>query len=130
MENFDVDRVLTKLHDGLAGGYFRGETTTQNILCVGYYWPTLFKYAHAYFKKCKIYQKYIRRDKKHSFSLHPSEIEGPFEQWGLDIIAGINLNSSQLHKYILTTTWIFYKMDSSNSFKESQQILGDLFPWT
>jgi hypothetical protein len=34
-------------------------------------------------------------------------IECPFQQWGLDVIGEINPNSSQLHKYILTTTNYF-----------------------
>ena len=36
-------------------------------------------------------------------------IENPFEQWGLDVVGEINLNSSKLHKYILTATNYFSK---------------------
>jgi hypothetical protein len=30
-------------------------------------------------------------------------VKRPFQQWGLDVIGEINPNSSQLHKYILTS---------------------------
>jgi hypothetical protein len=48
LEKQDADKVLKELHDGLTGGNFAGETTTHKILRVGYYWPTVFKDAHAY----------------------------------------------------------------------------------
>jgi hypothetical protein len=41
------------------------------------------------------------------FPLQPVTIEYPFQQWGLYVIGEINPNSSQLHKYIITTTYYF-----------------------
>jgi hypothetical protein len=49
----------------------------------------------------------LEREKKVAFPLQPVIIEHPFQQWGLDVIGEINPNSSQLHKYILTTTDYF-----------------------
>ena len=49
------------------------------------------------------------RERRHAFPLHPITIDNPFEQWGLDVVGEINLNSSKLHKYILTTTDYFSK---------------------
>jgi hypothetical protein len=54
-----------------------------------YYWPTLFKDAHAYVRKCKVFQTSAGKEKKHAFPLQPVMIDGPFEQWGLDIIGEI-----------------------------------------
>jgi hypothetical protein len=48
LDKKDVDKVLKELHDGLVGGNFARETTTQKILREGYYFPTVFKYAHSY----------------------------------------------------------------------------------
>ena len=49
-------KVLEELHDGPVGGNFGGNKTTQKILHVGYYQPTLFKHAHEYARKCKVCQ--------------------------------------------------------------------------
>ena len=46
LEKTEAEKVMQELHDGPAGGHFRGNTTTHKILHAGYYWPTLFKYAH------------------------------------------------------------------------------------
>jgi len=66
----------------------------------GYYWPTLFNDAHAHVGKCQICQVNTGREGRSAFPLHPITIENPFEQWVLDVVGEINLNSSKLHKYI------------------------------
>lgn len=49
------------------------------------------------------------REKILALPLQPIEVEGPFEQRGLDIIGEIDPNSSKLHKYILIATNYFTK---------------------
>ena len=46
-----------ELHDFPTGGHLSGDTTAHKILRVGYYWPTLFKDAHAYVRKCDVCQR-------------------------------------------------------------------------
>lgn len=77
--------------------------TAQKVLRVGYYWPTLFKDAHAYVRKCQVFQVNVGKERRPAFPLHPVIVENHFEQWGLDIVSEINPNSLKLHKYILTT---------------------------
>ena len=107
LEKDDAKYILTKLHDGLTGGHFSGETTTHKVLREGYYWSTLFRDVHAHACKCQICQVNASRERRHAFSLQLVTIENPFEQWGLDVVGEINPNSSKLHKYILTTTVYF-----------------------
>ena len=78
------------MHDGHAGGHFSGDTTAHNILKVGYYWPNLFKYAHAYVRKCHTCQRSGGRLAKATEPLQPVIISEPFEQWGIEIIREIN----------------------------------------
>jgi hypothetical protein len=47
LERQDVDNVPKYMHDELAGDNFSGDKTTQKVLRAGYYWPILFKDAHA-----------------------------------------------------------------------------------
>jgi hypothetical protein len=76
-------------------GISGGDTTAHKVLRVGYYWPTLFKDAHALCRKCIICQKVVGRVKKATFPLQPVSVDSPFQQWGLDIIGPINPTSSQ-----------------------------------
>ena len=109
MEKDDAEHILTELHDGPTGGHFRGETTVHKVLRAGYYWPTLFKDAHAHARKCQIRQVNVGRERRPTFPLQLVTIKNLFKQWGLDVVGEINLNSSKLHKYILTATDYFSK---------------------
>ena len=79
LEKDDVEHILTKLHDGLTGGHFSRETTAHNILRAGYYWRTLFKFAHAHACKCQICQMNVGRERRPAFPLQPVTIENPFK---------------------------------------------------
>lgn len=93
MEKDDAKHVLTKLHDGSTSSHFNGEITTHKVLRACYNWPTLFKDAHAHAWKCQIYEVNVGRERRHAFPLQPVTIKNPFEQWGLDVVVEINLNS-------------------------------------
>jgi hypothetical protein len=84
LERIDKDKVLKEIHDDPAGGHFSGDTTTHKILRDGYYWPTLFKDAHAYARKCKICQLSVGKERMTTVPLQPMTVSRPFEQWGLD----------------------------------------------
>ena len=104
LEKDDAEHILRELHDGPASGHFSRETTAHKVLREGYYWPTLFKDAHAHAHKFQICQVNAGRERRPAFPFQPITIENSFEQWGLDVVSEINSNSSKLHKYILTAT--------------------------
>ena len=51
LEKEDAKKVMSILHDGPAGGHYSRDTTAHKVLRAGYYWPTLFKDAHAHVRK-------------------------------------------------------------------------------
>jgi hypothetical protein len=95
LEKDEAEKVLLELHAGEAGGHFGGDTTAHKVLRAGYYWPTLFRDAHALCRKCIICQKASGRLQKPAFPLQPVSVDSPFQQWGLDIIGPVNPPSSQ-----------------------------------
>ena len=78
LERNEADSVLPQLHAGPARGHFGGETTTHKVLKAGYYWPTLFKYAYAFSRRCQECQREGGRLKKPALPLQPVTIEVPF----------------------------------------------------
>jgi hypothetical protein len=84
-----------------------GDTIAHKILRDGYYWPTLFKDAHAYSQSFKTCQKSTGKKHKVAALLQPVVVEEPFEKWGLDIIGEISPHSSTQYMYILTATDYF-----------------------
>ena len=79
LEHEDANKVVVELHDGPAGGHFSGYTIAQKILRDGYYWPTLFKYAHAHVRKCDTCQRIGGRQEKETGPLKTVLIFEPFE---------------------------------------------------
>eukprot|EP00253_Pinus_taeda_P018977 PITA_18977 len=109
LEKPEAQKVLQELHDGPAGGHFGADTTAHKVIHAGYYWPTLFRDAHEYIRKCRNCRTSSGRQRKSAFPLQPVNIEQPFEQWGFDIIGEITPHSSKQHKYNLTATDYFTK---------------------
>jgi hypothetical protein len=99
LEKDEEEKVLLELHAGEAGGHFGGDTTVHKVLRAGYYWPTIFRDAHALCHKCIICQKASGWLQKPAFPLQPVLADSPFQQWGLDIIGPINLQDTRYIKY-------------------------------
>eukprot|EP00253_Pinus_taeda_P006479 PITA_06479 len=95
------------MHNGPIGGHYGGETTAHKILRAGYYWPIVFRESHAYTRKCKVCQTVAGRERNLAVPLRLVMIHCPLQQWGLDVIGEITLNSSQQHNYILIVTNYF-----------------------
>ena len=48
----EMENILTHCHSLECGGHFRGNRTTAKVLQSGFYWPSLFKDAHAFVSTC------------------------------------------------------------------------------
>jgi hypothetical protein len=79
LEKDEAKKILLELHAGEAGGHFGGDTAAHKVLKVGYYWPTLFRDAHALCRKCIICQKASGWLQKPAFPLQPVSVDSPFQ---------------------------------------------------
>lgn len=84
------DRVLHEFHEGSAGGHLSLRSTALKIMKGGYYWPSLFKDAHSWVRKCKECAIFAVKEKLAALPLQPIQVEQPFMKWGLDFIGVIN----------------------------------------
>ena len=75
LERDDANKVLAELHDKPTIKHFREETTTHKVLRVRYYWPKLFKHAHAYARTCQVFQVNMGKERQLAFPLEPVTIE-------------------------------------------------------
>jgi hypothetical protein len=78
LEKDEAEKVLLELHAGEVGGHFGGDTTDHKVLRDGYYWPMLFRDAHASCRKCIICQKASGQLQKPAFPLQPVSVDSPF----------------------------------------------------
>ena len=82
----EAEVVLNDFHGGVCGGHLFGLSTTQKILRVGFFWPSIFKYCINAVKKCHPFQDFARNMRLCPALLHPIITAGPFTKWGLDFM--------------------------------------------
>lgn len=71
--------LLIEMHKGACGGHYMAKTTTHKILREGFWWPTVFKYAHRFVKKCDACQRFIGKLKfSGNLPLRPVLAQAPF----------------------------------------------------
>eukprot|EP00253_Pinus_taeda_P011648 PITA_11648 len=87
--------ILKACHDEPCDGHFADKRTAYKILSLGYYWPSIFRDAKEYVRRCDNCQRVGKPDPSNEMSLQPQVLIEPFEKWALDFIRPINPPSKQ-----------------------------------
>ncbi|KAL4361862.1 hypothetical protein GQ457_04G021830 [Hibiscus cannabinus] len=78
--------ILFHFHTSTCGGHFGGARTAAKVLQSGFYWPTLFKDAHNYYKACDRCQRTGNISRRNEMPLqYILEVE-LFDVWGIDFM--------------------------------------------
>jgi len=103
--NHEKTSLLEEAHGGVTGGHYAGKATTQNILKVGLWWPTLHKDAKEYCKAYDVCQRVGKPSRRDEMTLAPQVTLQAFEKWVVDFVGPINpLAKRSSARYIITTT--------------------------
>jgi hypothetical protein len=103
----EVERplILTKAHEGIAGGHYAGKETVQKVLRVSLWWPTLHRDAKDYSRACDVCQIVGKPSRRDKMPLAPQLTLQAFEKWAIDFIGHINPPGKRTReRYIITTT--------------------------
>jgi hypothetical protein len=80
---------MKELHEGPLGGHFVIEIMHRKILDVGYWWPTMYKDVHDYYRSYDACQRTRGLTIQSLAKLVTSLLEKPFMKWGLDFVGTI-----------------------------------------
>ena len=113
----EVQSILIACHNSACGGHFSGQLTNQKILRAGYFWPTLFKDAHDYVRKCDVCQRYARNDLRMEMPLHVSLPLVPFKKWRIDYVGEVHPHSSKGMASVVVATEYLTKWAEAKAVK-------------
>ncbi|KAK8684265.1 hypothetical protein V6N13_040295 [Hibiscus sabdariffa] len=78
--------IMYHCHAVTCGGHFGGNRTAAKILQSGFYWPTLFKDAHAFAKACDRCQRTGNISRRNEMPLQNILEVELFDVWGIDFM--------------------------------------------
>ncbi|CAH9100593.1 unnamed protein product [Cuscuta europaea] len=130
VSNQEGREILEHCHAGPTGGHLSGERTARRVLDCGFYWPTIFKDAHAYVSSCDHCQRtgnISKRDEMPQHYILPCEL---FDVWGIDFMGPFP--SSRGNKFILVAVdyvskWVEAQACSKNDTRVVVRFLRKLF---
>jgi hypothetical protein len=102
----DQQNVISFFHDHACGGHFSSKKTAPKIFQSGFYWPSIFRDAHAYCSSCERCQKLGSIGRRNMMSLNPILIVELFDVWGIDFM-GPFLNSYGYLYILVAVDYVF-----------------------
>jgi len=124
----DQKNVLSFCYDHACGGHFSSKKTAVKIFQSGFYWPSIFRDAHAYCSACERCQKLGSIGRRNMMSLNPILIVELFDVWGIDFMGPFP--NSYGYLYILVAVdcvskWVEAIACKTNDHKVVLQFLKD-----
>ena len=122
-------RVLDQAHSGLTGGHFSADTTAKVVMMAGLWWPTLFKDAEEFVKRCDECQRVKVPIRKDNMPLRPMMGAHAFAKWGIDFVGPINPPAHRTRaQYIIVATdyltkWVEAKATQKNDARTTALFL-------
>ena len=82
----EIQDVLTHAHSFACGGHFSGQKTGYKVLMCGLFWPSIFKDAAEFVKKCVRCQQLGSITKRNEMPMQPILVVNIFDVWGIDFM--------------------------------------------
>ncbi|GJX18446.1 reverse transcriptase domain-containing protein [Tanacetum coccineum] len=91
--------ILAHCHSGPTGGHHSANVTTKKVYESGFYWPSVFKDANEYVRRCDACQRSGNISSRNEMHQNNIQVCKVFNVWGLDFMGPFP--QSRGNKYIL-----------------------------
>ncbi|XP_071727853.1 uncharacterized protein [Rutidosis leptorrhynchoides] len=78
--------IVEEVHSGSCALHSGYKTIAGKIMCMGYFWPTLYRDVAQIVKWCKSCQRHAPQNRKPRHDMIPIDSPWPFYKWATDIV--------------------------------------------
>ncbi|GKA36757.1 reverse transcriptase domain-containing protein [Tanacetum coccineum] len=91
--------IMAHCHSGPTGGHHSANVTAKKVYEAGFYWPSVFKDANEYVRRCDACQRSENISSRNEMPQNNIQVCEVFDVWGLDFMGPFP--NSRGNKYIL-----------------------------
>ncbi|GJT36198.1 reverse transcriptase domain-containing protein [Tanacetum coccineum] len=123
-------KILAHCHSGRTGGHHNVNVTAKKVYKAGFYWPSIFKDANEYVRRCDACQRFGNISSKNEMPQNNIQLCEVFDVWGLDFMGPFP--NSIGNKYILVAVdyvskWVEAQALPTNDARVVVKFLRSLF---
>ncbi|GKB35577.1 reverse transcriptase domain-containing protein [Tanacetum coccineum] len=129
-ENFPLETLGVISSGRPTGGHHGANLTAKKVFDAGFFWPTIYRDAHAMIKYCDMCQRQGKISQRNEMPQNAIQVCEIFDVWGIDFMDPFP--SSRGNKYILVAVdylskWIEAKALPTNDARVVVKFLKSLF---
>ncbi|GJV03410.1 reverse transcriptase domain-containing protein [Tanacetum coccineum] len=122
--------ILAHCHSGPTGGHHSANITAKKVYESGFYWPSVFKDANEYVRRCDTCQRSGNISSRNEMPQNNIQVCGVFDVWGLYFMRPFP--QSRGNKYILVVVdyvskWVKAQALPTNDARVMVKFLRSLF---
>ncbi|GKA99366.1 reverse transcriptase domain-containing protein [Tanacetum coccineum] len=122
--------ILKACHEGPTRGHHGANFTAKKVFDAGFFWPTIYRDAHAMIKSCDTCQHQGKISQRNEMPQNAIQVCEIFDVWGIDFMGPFP--SSRGNKYILVAVdylskWVKAKALPTNDARVVVKFLKSLF---
>ncbi|XP_062119380.1 uncharacterized protein LOC133833141 [Humulus lupulus] len=118
ISNEEAEEVMKEIHHGDCGEHQGGRKLYEEVVRIGYYWPTMEMDAMKFARECQKCQIFGNKIHAPAISLQSVTTPWPFHTWAMDLIGPIS-PPSQGRIWILAATECFTKWAEAIPLKKA-----------
>ncbi|GJZ66700.1 reverse transcriptase domain-containing protein [Tanacetum coccineum] len=123
-------KILAHCHSGPTGGHHSANVTAKKVYESGFYWPSVFKDANEYVRRCDACQRSGNISSRNEMPQNNIQVCEVFDVWGLDFMGPFP--QSRGNKYILVAVdyvskWVEAQVLPTNDARVVVKFLRQLF---
>ncbi|XP_074311480.1 uncharacterized protein LOC141647254 [Silene latifolia] len=120
----EIVSILRFIHEYACGGHFGAKKTSRKVLESGFFWPTLFRDAHAIVKTCDRCQRLDNISRKGEMPQTPMLYCEIFDVWGIDFMGPFPASYGNIY-ILLAVDYVSKWVEAKATKTDDAKVVGE-----